>query len=204
MHSWYPKFMAIKAVIFDCFGVLYPVYVDNFFNRHSQVLNGDHTLIDRLNLQIDLGQITQAEFYTQLGEALHIPGDQIKAEMEQNLTFDAQLIDFIKELSKSYKIGLLSNAGQEEIEVIHRDGLDSLFDAITVSYEVGDVKPNPKIFNTALSRLEVAPEESIFIDDSAQNLRGAGEIGIATIHYPKFGEIPEALKNLASLTSASP
>lgn len=190
--------MAVQAIIFDCFGVLYPVYIDNFFKRHIDLFGGDYSLLDKLNLQIDLGQINQTEFYDQLGKALNIPGEQIKAEMEQNLVVDKQLVSLIREVSKNYKLGLLSNAGQEEIQVVFRDGLDSLFDAITVSYEVEDVKPNPKIFTTCLERLGAKPEESIFVDDSTKNLEGASRLGIGTIHYPEFGKIPEALSKLAT------
>lgn len=198
-YCWYSLVVAVKAVIFDCFGVLYPVYVDNFYKKHVDLFGGDYGLLDKLNNQIDLGQINQAEFYAQLEAALHIPSEQIMAEMEENLVVDKQLVGFIKELSKNYKLGLLSNAGEEEIQVIYRDGLDSLFDAITVSYEVGDVKPNPKIFTACLQRLDVKPEESVFVDDSAKNLEGAQQLGIGTILYPDFGTIPEALSSLVEI-----
>lgn len=184
----------VKAVIFDCFGVLYPAYVDKFFHEHN--VDADSALIDKLNTQIDLGQISQQEFYSQLGSALHMSGDYIKEEMEAGLKVDEGLVALIRELKNSYKVGLLSNAGEEEIAVIYRDEINTLFDAITVSYEVGDVKPNPQIFRTAAERLNVSVEECVFIDDTLRNLEGARQLGIKTIHYPEFANIPDELRVL--------
>jgi HAD superfamily hydrolase (TIGR01509 family) len=192
--------MEISTIIFDCFGVLYPSYIDEFLKQHNEISAADYRLINTINTQIDLGEISQSEFYEQLGKILNIPADYIRGEVEETLIVDTQLTKLIKELSKKYKIGLLSNAGKEEIEVIYRDKIESLFDVITVSYEIGDVKPNPKIFNTCLERLGSKPAESVFIDDSIKNLKGAQSIELQTIHYNQFGVIPEDLRKLATWT----
>lgn len=188
---------AIKAIIFDCFGVLYPNYVDEFFKNHKHFLSTHMVFLDKLNSKIDLGEITQTEFYEQLEKAMGIPADKIQFDMESKLVADKKLIQLIKQLKKKYKIGLLSNAGSEEISIIYRDGLDKLFNAITISYEVGDSKPNSTIYTMCLTKLGVSPMESIFVDDSTANLEAAHRLGLQTIHYPNFGTIAE---NLAELT----
>jgi HAD superfamily hydrolase (TIGR01509 family) len=189
----------VTAVIFDCFGVLYPTYVDNFFDRHSELFKDGTRALDHLNLQLDLGQITQAEFYKSIEKATGIPANRVKSEMEQDLVVDSRLIKLITHMKTKYKLGLLSNAGQEEISVIYRDGIADLFDVICVSYEIGDVKPNSKIFNTCLSKLGVSAAESVFIDDNTENLAGARRLGIKTIHYPTFGDLPNSLHSLSKI-----
>ena len=101
----------IKAIIFDCFGVLYPQATGNFFKRHEELFNNDSTLLDKLNLQIDIGKITRADFLTQLGAKIGMPPDKIQAEIDRELVINQRLIEFIKKLKETYKIGLLSNAG---------------------------------------------------------------------------------------------
>lgn len=46
---------------------------------------------------------------------------------------------------------------------------------------IGVIKPNELMFNTALSELNIKPEESLFIDDSIKNIEGASKLGIQTI-----------------------
>ena len=56
----------IKAVIFDCFGVLYPQALGVFLDRHQNPFSNNPELLDRLSLQVDLGQITRADFFAGL------------------------------------------------------------------------------------------------------------------------------------------
>lgn len=187
----------INTIIFDCFGVLYPTYTYNYFVRNKKKFAKNLELFDRLCKQIDLGQITQSEFYEAIASEIKIPATKIQTEMEAELVPDQTLIDVIKKLKTLYKIGLLSNAGEEEISIIHRDGLADLFDAIAVSYEVGDVKPNEKIYYTCLQRLDVAPAESIYFDDSIENVEAAKRLNMQAVHYPMYGNPPQQLVDLA-------
>ncbi|OGL30771.1 hypothetical protein A3F37_04095 [Candidatus Saccharibacteria bacterium RIFCSPHIGHO2_12_FULL_41_12] len=186
----------IKAIIFDCFGVIYPQASGDFFERHKKLFNNDSSPLDGLNLKIDLGIISRKEFFIGLESVTDIPAIVIQSEIDQELWPDTDLIAFIKELNKSYKIGLLSNAGQEEIAIIFRDKVDALFDATAISYELGVVKPNTEIFVACAKRLGVKPEDCLFIDDSMVNIEAAEKLGMKTLYYPSFGIIPDELNNL--------
>lgn len=186
----------IKTIIFDCFGVLYPAYADIYVAKHQAQLVGHSKLLDELYAQVDMGTLSQTGFYQAVASAVGVPTEQVKSEMEAMLVADQSLVTIIKNLKNSYKIGLLSNAGEEEISIIHRDGLADLFDARAVSYEVGDVKPNAKIYHTCLERLGVTPAESIYLDDSITNVQAARELGMKAVHYPAFGKPPQELLNL--------
>ncbi len=173
-----------KTLIFDCFGVLYPEASGDFYKRHKDLFNGEEEFINKLNLQIDLGQIKKSEFFTVLEKKTGIPSVQIQSEIDEELMApNAQLVAFIQKLKEKYKIGLLSNAGQEEIAIIYRDKIDYLFDSITVSYEAGAVKPSPEIFQICLKRLNAEPAECIFIDDKVSNITAAENMGITSILY---------------------
>lgn len=63
------------------------------------------------------------------------------------------------------------------------------FRAIVVSGRIGLVKPEPAIYRHALARFGLAPERTLFIDDSAGNVEGARAVGLNAIRF----EGPESL-----------
>ncbi|XP_078410497.1 acyl-CoA dehydrogenase family member 10-like isoform X2 [Cetorhinus maximus] len=70
------------------------------------------------------------------------------------------------------------------------------FDVIVESCREGISKPNPGIYKLCLERLKVNPEESIFLDDSGQNLKPAAHLGMRTI---KVGDIDTAIQELEAM-----
>lgn len=51
-------------------------------------------------------------------------------------------------------------------------------DDFVLSFEVGAVKPDPRIFETALARLEVNASDALMVGDSVENDGGARALGI--------------------------
>ena len=64
------------------------------------------------------------------------------------------------------------------------------------SCKEGKAKPDPSVYATVLSRLNVAPNDTIFLDDIGRNLKRARELGIHTI---KVDQPKEALRELEAL-----
>jgi HAD superfamily hydrolase (TIGR01509 family) len=186
----------IKAVIFDNFGVIYPQAMGKFFDEHYELFKSSPEVLDRLNYQIDLGEITRKEFFEGLSKVSGIPALQLLKAIDRQMIQDSNLVEIIKKLKSKYKIGLISNAGKEEIAVMYRDGLDKLFDTMVVSYEVGVTKPSPAIYRECTKRLSVEPDECLFVDDSQTNLDGAQKVGMEVLPYPEFGKIPDELEKL--------
>lgn len=59
--------------------------------------------------------------------------------------------------------------------------VESLFDVVVDSSEVGIRKPDPRIYHLLLDRLGVAPESCLLADDSAENCAAAEELGMPTV-----------------------
>jgi len=57
-------------------------------------------------------------------------------------------------------------------------GLDHYFDALYLSYEMGIMKPERRIFEMMLQGEKAKPEETVFIDDSAHNTATAASLGM--------------------------
>jgi putative hydrolase of the HAD superfamily len=82
------------------------------------------------------------------------------------------------------KTAILSNGVPEIMARIRMERpLDTLFDAVVVSCEIGHGKPQPEIFEATLSRLGVAAHEALFVDDRAENIVAAQKLGLRTFHY---------------------
>jgi epoxide hydrolase-like predicted phosphatase len=97
---------------------------------------------------------------------------------------DNDLMEIIYSLKKKYKIGFLSNAfkGAREFVDNHFHFLDT-FDLTIFSYEVKLRKPDTRIYQLVCEKLDVYPEETIFIDDMEVNVEGARKTGLKAIQY---------------------
>jgi putative hydrolase of the HAD superfamily len=68
-----------------------------------------------------------------------------------------------------------------------------------VSAEVNLLKPDPKIYKMALGLLDVEPQESVFIDDFEENVRGAEDVGMVGIHFRDADEVVNQLRDMLEL-----
>lgn len=98
-----------------------------------------------------------------------------------------KLIRYIAALKKTHKTALLNNTQKEFFRNIVREyDLERLFDVVVSSSEVGMIKPHSEIYRRTLQKLNVRPEEMMFIDDREENVRGAEAVGIHSIRYTDF------------------
>lgn len=91
----------------------------------------------------------------------------------------------IKLKSAGFRLAIISNIDNEIIEpVLRRLGIFDIFELIVTSEELGYGKPNRKIFETTLRRLNVLPNDTIYVGDSLINdVQGAREAGMEAIHF---------------------
>ena len=75
--------------------------------------------------------------------------------------------------------------------------LETCFDAVVISCEVGLSKPDPRIFRLCLERLGLPAPDVLFVDDRADNVEGAAAVGLRTLQF----EGPDALARLQALVA---
>jgi len=80
-----------------------------------------------------------------------------------------------------HKLAILSNNVKEFAEYWRSTVPLHLFDVVVDSCEEGIRKPDPEIYRRTAARLDVAPEACVFLDDSADNVRAAVELGMRGI-----------------------
>ncbi|HET9098425.1 MAG TPA: HAD family phosphatase [Candidatus Saccharimonadales bacterium] len=177
----------IKALIFDCFGVI----VGKGFTQTYSGAGGDpvkdRAFIKDILAQANLGLITDAEFNAAISDRLKIDSASWQAAVTRAEMPDKQLLKLIEDLRTDYKTAVLSNSNKGVLErKIGRDWLDKCFDEVVASAEVGLVKPDPKIYQLTASRLGVRTDECIFVDDISSFLESAQTLGMKTIRYFDF------------------
>lgn len=115
--------------------------------------------------------------------AKKIPFQEVKPEV-------IELLQTLKE--KGMKLGLISNCAPEEVSSWSTSKLADYFDAVVFSYEVKVAKPSPEIYHKACKKLDVTPEDAVFIGDGGANeLVGATEVGLKAYHATWF--LPETI-----------
>jgi epoxide hydrolase-like predicted phosphatase len=95
---------------------------------------------------------------------------------------------------RGLRTGLISNSWGR---TIYDDELiDSLFDAVVISGDVGLHKPEPEIYRLACERLGVEPTDAVFVDDLRENCAGAEAVGMAAVLHRETAETVARLDEL--------
>lgn len=97
---------------------------------------------------------------------------------------NVEFYTYLKTLRSHYRSVILSNAWEDAREIYTKQyHLDVLVDEMIISAEVGMRKPQEEIFRLALKRLGTSPEETLFIDDTIENVHEAQQLGIHSILF---------------------
>jgi len=174
----------ISTIVFDCFGVMCPPVVNDWYDEYLN--NGgvmDNDFYEILK-QFDLGLFSEEQLCEHFSKYKHVglSSGQIQLNIDNKLSIDTKLIDIIKKLKKNnFKIILLSNANSEffnrKIYIIY-PWFKELFDDIIISSEIKLAKPDPKIFEYLLERINEKSKSVLFVDDSQINIEVAIKTGI--------------------------
>lgn len=100
---------------------------------------------------------------------------------------------WLKRWKSQYSLGMLSDAMPSLVRFMDQWGLLSLFDATVISTQVGAIKPDPKMYDAILQRLNADPSDCLFVDDRAVNLEGAIAAGMKAVQMARPAFLPQAL-----------
>lgn len=120
--------------------------------------------IDDIDLAHEL-----AEVFPIHRREIHVVYDDVRPALEQ--------------FGRTFRLGLLTNGAPDlQREKIAGSGLAGYFDETVVSGEVGFGKPDPRIYETMLSRLAVTADEAVMIGNSLDSdVQGAQAVGMKTV-----------------------
>jgi len=107
---------------------------------------------------------------------------------DEKFFFYEDVFEIIPQLSRNFKLGIVSDTWPSLDRVFRNAGLRDYFSTFVMSSVLGVAKPNKLMFQTALSELHIQPEEAILIDDHLENVEGARELGIRSILMIRDGD----------------
>ncbi len=68
------------------------------------------------------------------------------------------------------------------------------FDGLLLSGEVKLIKPEIAIYELAISRFNLTPEETVFVDDKKENIEAAKKLNFITVHLTDPNKIKVELE----------
>lgn len=142
---------------------------------------------DGLVRAFESGRMGAADFHRRVQELLET---DVEIEEFKEIWFSIFLpetlisCDFLARLHVNYRLVLLSNTNPIHFEMIRaRYPLLGHFDAFTLSYEVGAMKPEPEIYAAAVEAARCAPQECFFTDDIPEYVDAARRFGIDAVVF---------------------
>ena len=206
----------IRNIVFDLGGVIMTICQEEAIKRFKSI--GFKNVEDYLNpyTQTDIfgdieeGKISAEQFREKLSELIgkEVTYEECKfAWLGYRQDVPLRNLDILRKLkAQGYKLILLSNTNpfmmswglSGEFDG-NGNSLESYFDSLYLSYKLGVMKPNKKIFQYIIDNEKIQPSESLFIDDGERNINTARLLGFKTL-CPINGEdwtkeLIELLKN---------
>ena len=182
----------IKNIILDLGGVLInldyhktndklsDLGIPNGFTKAKQI-----TIFDEL----EEGKISDIDFYQAINKLAGANHDHqliIDAWNAILLDFPKDRLNLVKQLNNKYRVFLFSNTNAIHFREVHKNlkkahGIPNLkghFEKVYLSHELGIRKPKIEAFQHIVKTHQLKPNETLFIDDSPQHIKGARKAGI--------------------------
>ena len=179
----------IKNIVFD-FGDIFINLDKKLFAEELQRIKISQESKETLPIlhQYEMGLVSTDEFLTFFEERLNVSQDTLKRAWNSILLdFPKERMRFIQNLSESkkYRLFLLSNTNDLHISWIQKNwGMERYnafkicFEQFYLSHEINLRKPNNNIYEFVLTSNDLAPKETLFIDDTKENTDAAKALGI--------------------------
>ena len=199
----------IKNIIFDLGGVVLDIDESIVYNELEKMGISTTELAHskefmEIMSKFDTGIYTAPTFRKKTKALL---GQEKMTDQRFDAIWNAMILDIPREriealekVKKHYKIFLMSNSNVIHYDLYVRDlqlrfgynEFDELFNKSYFSFAEHLEKPDPRFFELILDHEGLLPEETLFIDDTAANIKVAKSLGINTYHIGR----EELVRNL--------
>ena len=197
--------MSIRGVIFDFGRVICDFDIGKFVARAAArsalspgALKETMHRSEGEAIRYETGLITSQEFYRSVCTiaSLTMTEEEFIGAYTDIFTQKPATIALVKRLKGHYRLGLLSNTNEWHYEFgIKPVGILPYFDAVTLSYEVRAMKPDPRIYADMLGKLALPAGECVYIDDIQEYVEGGRRAGLKAIRYTTHERLLDDLTN---------
>lgn len=187
----------IKNIVFDLGGVIITLDRGEAVNRFIKMgLKNAEELLSAYHqkgifLELEEGKLSQEEFYEAVRKEAgkFIPDEAIEygwmGFMKEIPEYKLNLLEELKQ--EGYRVYLLSNTNPVIMKWAFSSAfspqgksIDSYFDKLYLSYQIGYTKPHPEIFRFMFRDSGMLPNETLFIDDGIANVEMGKKLGMET------------------------
>jgi putative hydrolase of the HAD superfamily len=157
--------------------------------------------------ELECGRMSADDFSRQLSGRLsadlgrEVEWHDLGIHFFEALNPNVAMIDLIREVKRNgFRASLLTN-NVREWEPLWRSMLpvDELFEEVVDSAFVGCRKPDPRIYEILLQRVDLPPEACLFIDDMQINCEAAEELGIRSLHFRETAQVRAAVHEMLKI-----
>ena len=202
----------IKNIIFDLGNVIINIDSERTVNAMKEMgfdnFEESYTLLRQSDLFdfLERGLITPEKFHIDLQAHFNNHVSATKIDDAWNamlLDFPKKRIKLLQNLKSKYRLFLLSNTNIIHYHKYNQDlknqygiELKSLFEKVYYSFDMGMRKPDLEVFKYVIKDSNLKPIETLFVDDSAENIESANKLGLKTlfIDVSKGDDITQKLK----------
>ncbi|MDO5978227.1 HAD family hydrolase [Flavivirga spongiicola] len=201
----------LKNIIFDLGAVIMNLHVPKTISelKHLGIIDivndTGHYYTDPIFYDFEIGKVSEFEFLEKLRSmsSLNPSKNEIRdAWNAMILNIPKERIGLLINLKKKYNLYLLSNTNSIHQEKFERDfeiqngyNFKNLFNKVYYSHQMGIRKPEEGIFRYVLKWSELEAQETLFIDDSIDNIKAAQRFGIQTFHINSRNTLHSLFRN---------
>jgi len=196
----------IQAIIFDFGRVISAQKPRSLFRTYEQQLGIRPGTINPVMFgspawqEVLVGRITSDDYWRAIGPELNLNTADAISRFRRQYRADEAINEgvaaIIRNLRGRYKLGVLSNCPPGLASWLDDWGILDWFDVVLCSGDEGLVKPAPAFFQQMLDRLQIAPEEAIFIDDYPGHVEAARALGLGAILFTTSKELADDLAGI--------
>ena len=188
----------IKNILFDLGGVILDINVQATLKQFyelgfpAELMQFPNSMTTDLYFKYETGKLNTEQFRNQIRKAAGIEMTDRAFDEAWNamlVHFPEERVALLKELSKRYKLYMLSNTSALHVKVFEKMYLDSagesmhqVFAKIYYSHEIGWHKPDREAWEYVIKDSAINPEETLFLDDNIHNIKASQELGFQAIH----------------------
>jgi len=193
--------MNLRAVLFDYGMVLSTPPVLSAHRDLIEIFALDTDIFDRCywasRHAYDAGQYVGETYWQKVASdaGVSLTAQQIHNLIEADILMwsgiNAPMLEWARSVGRAgFKTGILSNIGFELATAMENNfPWVAEFKYTIWSCRLATAKPDPKIFRSAQEKLQVAPQEILFIDDREENIRAARKAGFLGIVFKDLSQL---------------
>ena len=185
-------FSSVKVIFFDLYRTLaYSTFREPIYDAKSALGYHFGCQQEFLDYCLTTKANSLSEFVLRTSRKFNVSSYSVNfarfAQVVEADTLGTKLYDDVLPVLTSlklagYKIGIISNVWQFPIKYIQNLFGDNLIDAFIASCEVGLAKPDKRIFDVALARLNTSCDEALMIGDNLdQDIKASQNAGLPAL-----------------------